>query len=373
MKKFKILVVLMFAIIFVSGCSCTSSMCTESDIKAIEENIRNKWESNEKYKESLRQEAIVNDITDKAEQENYIKQNLDKKIQEEIEKHPKACLTTTDMTDPSSGATISGKTWGEAFKEGLLEGLIVYPISWLLITFANLFGGNGFAQILSIIITTIVIRSLMLLFTFKSQVQTQKMQNIQPELTAISNKLKDPNLSQAEKSRLSMKMMEIYQKNGINPLASLLPTLISFPIFLSVWSAVSQTLVIRTGDFLGLNLGDAVSTQVFSLNITAIVLFILMTGSQIISMKLPNILRKRQATYKNKTQVEDANKQMNTTMNIMLVMVLITGFVLPSALAVYWTVGAVFSICQTLVFQSPKIKEKLSSLGNRKKKAKVVQ
>ena len=152
----------------------------------------------------------------------------------------------------------------------------------------------------------------MLISTFKSQVQTQKMQSIQPELNALSNKLKDPNLSQAEKSRLSMKMMEIYQKNGINPMATLLPTLISMPIFLSVWSAVSQTLVIRTGTFLGLNLGESVSTQVFSLNIASIVLFVLMTASQIVSMKLPNIIRKKQANYKNKEQVEEVDESKKT-------------------------------------------------------------
>jgi len=374
MRKLKILVVLLFAVVFISGCSCTSSMCTEADNEAIKQKIKEKWESNEEYKVQLRDEAITKqNITDPTKQDDYIKQNLEKKINEEFEKHPKACLTTTEMEDPSSGATIEGKSWGDAWKEGLLEGLIVYPISWLLISFTNLFGGNGGGQILSIILTTLIIRLLMLIFTFKSQVQTHKMQAIQPELNAISMKLRDPNLSQAEKSRLSMKMMEIYKKNNINPLASLLPTFISLPIFLSVWSAVSQTLVIRTGNFLGLILGDAVSTQVFSLNIAAIILFVLMTVSQIVSMKLPNIIRKKQANYKNKSAVEDSNKQMNTTMNIMLVMILITGFVLPSALAVYWTIGALFSIAQTLVFSNPKGKEKLNTLGNRKKKAKVVQ
>lgn len=374
MKKIKILLVLLFAVVFVSGCSCTSSMCTEDDNQAIKQKIKEKWENNEEYKAQLRDEAITKqNITDLTEQENYVNQNIEKKINEEYEKHPKACLTTSEMEDPSSGATIESKSWGDAWKQGLLEGLIVYPISWLLISFSKWFGGNGLAKILSIVLTTIIIRILMLAFTFRSQIQNHKMQEIQPELNAISMKLKDPNLSQAEKSRLSMKMMEIYKKNNINPLSTLLPTFISLPIFLSVWSAVSQTLVIRTGDFLGLTLGDAVSSQVFSLNITAIVLFLLMTASQIISMKLPNILRKKQMNYKNKSSVEDANKQMNTTMNIMLIMILITGFVLPSALAIYWTIGALFSITQTLIFSNPKIKEKLNTLGNRKKKAKVVQ
>ena len=377
MKKIKIFVVLLFSIMLVSGCSCTSSMCTEDDLTAIRESIEEKWNSNEEYKIQLREEAITKNITDETEIENYVNQNIEKKINSEYEKHPKACLTTTEMTDPDSGATISGKTWGKAWKEGLLEGLIVYPISWLLISFTNLFGGDGLAQIVSIIITTIIIRLFMLLLTFKSQVQTQKMQSIQAEISEISNKLRDPNLSQAEKNRLSMKVMEIYQKNGINPLASMIPTLVSMPIFLSVWSAVNQTLVIRTGEFLGLNLGQAVSSQVFGLNITAIILFLIMTAAQILSMKMPNIIRNKQANYKNKDLVKQANKQMATTMNIMLIMILITGFLLPSALAVYWTIGAVFSIIQTIVFQNPKVKKFLDNIGNKNKqkikKAKILK
>lgn len=373
MRKIKYIVVLLFSILMISGCSCTSSMCSEEDLTAIKTSIEEKWNNNEEYKTQLREKAIMENITDESLIEDYIKQNIEKKIEDEYNNHPKACLTNTEMEDPDTGATISKKTWKGAFKEGLLEGLIVYPISWLLITFANLFGNSGGGQILSIIVTTIIIRLFMLLLTFKSQVQNQKLQSIQVEVSEISNKLKDPNLSQAEKSRLSMKVMEIYQKNGINPLSSMIPTLVSFPIFLSVWSAVSQTLVIRTGDFLGLSLGASVSTQILDLNVAAILLFILMAGSQILSMKMPNIIRTKQANYKNKEQVKSTNKEMSMMTNIMLIMILLTGIVLPSALAIYWTVGAVFSIIQTIVFQNNKVKEKLSNIGNRKKKAKVIQ
>lgn len=373
MKKLKVIIVLFFAVLMVSGCSCSQTMCSEEDNVAIKEAIKEKWNNNEEYKATLREEAITKNINDEKEIQKYIDQNIQNKIDSEYKSHPKACITMNDMEDPSSGAIIKGKTWKDAFKQGLLEGLIVYPISWLLVSFTNLFGSSGVAKVLAIVVTTIIIRLLMLAITFKSQVQTQKMQSIQAEITEISNKLKDPNITQAEKNRLSMKVMEIYKKNGINPLASLLPTIISLPIFLSVWSAVSQTLVIRTGKVLGLTLGQAVSTQVFNLNITAILLFLLMTGSQILSMKIPNIIRLKQASYKDKEKIKEANKQTSLMMNIMLVMILITGFLLPSALAIYWTVGAIFSIVQTIIFQSPKVKEKLYNLGNRKKKAKVVR
>lgn len=373
MKKMKMLIIILFFVVFIGGCSCTQSMCTGEDMEKIKTSIREKWENNDKYIDKLEQEAASKDITSSTEVENYVKQHLEEKIESEYNSHPKACLTTVDMVDPDSGATISGKTWGSAFKEGLLEGLIVFPISWLLISFTSLFGGSGFAKVMAIVIATILIKLAMLTLTFKQQVQTQKLQAIQPELTELNKKISDPSLSQQERYRLQLKMMDIYKKNNINPLASLIPTLISFPIFLSVWSAVSQTLVIRTGEFLGIELGKAVSNQVFGFNIGAIILFLLMSVLQILSMKMPTIIRKKYASEEEKYQIDNSNDQMKTMMRVMIIMIIFTGFMLPSALAIYWAVGALFSILQTIVLSHPVVKQKLSGLGNRKKKAKVVQ
>ena len=165
----------------------------------------------------------------------------------------------------------------------------------------------------------------------------------------------------------------IAKKNNINPISSLIMPFISLPIFIAVWAAVNETLVIRTGDFLGIGLGDAVSSQVFGLNIGAILLFLLMSALQILSMKMPNILRVLRASEREKEKIKESNNQMKMMTNIMIFMILFTGFMLPAAIAVYWTVGALFSIIQTLVFSSPKVKEKISALSNRKKKAKVVE
>ena len=373
MKKIKIFAVILFAVIMISGCSCTSSMCNQSDLDSIKEGIKEKYNTDE-YKTALREQALAKDIVEETAINNFIKTSIEKKVEEDYSKHPKACITVENMEDPDTGAVIEGKTWKNAFDEGLLEGVIVYPISWMLIEFVSLFGNDGEAKILSIILVTFIIKILMLLFTFKQQIQMQKMQAIQPEMNEITKKLNDPNLSNSEKSRLQMKMLDIYKKNDINPLATIVPQFISLPIFLSVWSAVSQTLVIRTGEFMGIELGTALSNQVFSFNLGAITLFLLMAGFQILSIKLPVILKKIKSKndYKN-ANAGESNNQANTMMNVMMGLIIITGFMLPAALAVYWTTGAIFSIMQTLVFDNSNVKAKLNSLGNRKKKAKVVQ
>jgi YidC/Oxa1 family membrane protein insertase len=375
-KKIIVFVVLLFSMFSASGCSCTESMCSKSDLKAIKTSIEEKWKNDDQYIAKLEEEAMTKDFTDPQEIQNYINQNIEKKIEDEYKKHPKACLTTEDMVDPDSGAKISSKSWKYAFKKGLLEGLIVYPISLLLTSFTTMFGGDGTSKILAIAVTTIIIKCFMLLITFKQQIQSSKMQAFQAEFSEIQKKMSDPHITQNEKMRLQAKVAEIYKKHGINPLSMLISPFISMPIFLAVWSAVNETLAIRSGEFLNIELGVSVSTQVLSFNIGAIILFLLMAALQILSMNMPNILRKRQMqkqSYKDKVASENANNQMKTMMNLMIVLILITGFSLPAAIAVYWTVGAVFNIIQTIVFQNSKVKEKLSNIGNRKKKAKVVQ
>lgn len=212
---------------------------------------------------------------------------------------------------------------------------------------------------------------------FKGQISTIKMQAIQGEVSSISAKLRDPNLTQMEKQALSMKMMDIYRKNDIHPFSSILTTFISFPIFIAVWAAMNQTLAIRKGTLFGLKFGETINTQVFSGSIAAIILFALMIAGQIITMKLSTWIKIRKEKKNNphyvKPEKNDSEKQMNIMMTVMIVMIVMSGFLLPAALVIYWFLGSLFSIAQTLIFSTDFVNNKLKGVANRKKKAKVVR
>ena len=90
-----------------------------------------------------------------------------------------------------------------------------------------------------------------------------------------------------------------------------------------------------------------------------------MSGAQVVSMLLPQWIqkakRKKVASLgKNPAQNEQQNKMKMFTY-IMMAMIIFMGFTLPSALGVYWFVGALFSICQTLII------EKINSSRTKKK------
>ncbi len=223
-------------------------------------------------------------------------------------------------------------------------------------------GTTGWAQLLAIVIVTIVVRAVMFAISFKSTINTAKMTELQPEITKIQNKYPNANSNQSEKARMSEEMQKLYKKNKVNPFSSLLIMIVQFPVFICVWGALSGSAWLSTGSFLNLNLSDSISSALFNganwVNgsaVTALVLFLLMAGAQVVSMLLPQWMQKARAKKVAKLGVNPTQKQQNNRMKwvtyIMMIMIIFMGFSLASAMGVYWLIGALFSIAQTLITQ----------------------
>ena len=261
---------------------------------------------------------------------------------------------------------IEGKTWGDAWKVGFLSGLLVYPIGWLIDKIAVGFVGTGVAQgwasLLAILFVTIIVRSLMLAATFKQTTSSSKMQELQPEIAKIQAKYPNSNTNNYEKQRLAQETQALYKKHKINPFMSIITMIVQFPVFICVWGAMQGSAVLSTGRVLGLNLSQSISSVLTTWSNwpnpatgvwTALGLFLLMAGAQTVAMLLPQWLAKAKKKKiaklgRNPAQKESDNK-MKWFTYIMLAMIIFMGFSLVSALGVYWLVGALFSIAQTLI------------------------
>lgn len=288
----------------------------------------------------------------------------------------RACITTQEGKFGYYGVggryegpvEISTKSWGDAWSKGLLEGLLIYPIAWLIdqITFGLLNAGvaSGVAQLLGILFITLIVRGLMLVFTFKQTAMSAKMNDLQPEMAKIQAKYPNANTNQHEKMRLAEETQKLYKKHKINPFSTIIMMFVQFPVFICVWGALSGSAILASGTFLGLNLSDSISTVLFNGNnwsatnlsgLTALILFLLMAASQVISMLLPQWLQKIDAKNirnlgKNPAKKSQANK-MKIVTYVMMVMIIFMGFTLASGMGVYWFVGALISIAQTLLMR----------------------
>ena len=271
---------------------------------------------------------------------------------------------------------LEAKDWKYAWKTGPMEGLLVFPIGWLTESFVLGFKSagvaGGIAQLLAILAITFIVRSLMLLVTFKQTTNNAKMQALQPEITRIQNKYPNANNNTYEKQQMAAEMNKLYKKHKINPLSSLLVMIVQFPVFICVWNALQGSASLSSDSFLNLRLSDSINNVLFNPAnwatggaVTALILFLLMAGAQVVSMLLPQWIqkakRKQIASLGKNPAQNDQQSKMKMFTYIMMAMIIFMGFTLPSAMGVYWFVGALFSIGQTLII------EKINNSKSKKK------
>ena len=280
-----------------------------------------------------------------------------------------SCMTPVDGV--YDGIFYEGKSWGEAFGVGgfsPIAGLLQYPISWMLHSFYSLFNIGAIGAILSILIVTIIVRLFLLAISFKSSIAQTKMQEIQPELNALQAKYPNSNSDEYQKRMLAQAQADLYKKHKINPFSTIIIMFIQFPIFISVWGAMSGTSILRVdtlfengGPLFALKLSENMNNAMFTfnggfnVNITAVILFLLMSAAQILSTKIPMWLSKRdqkKAPKLGKNPAQDqSGKQMNMVSNVMMIMIIFMGFTLPVGMAIYWFISAIISLAQSLIIR----------------------
>lgn len=287
----------------------------------------------------------------------------------------RTCIATRDRAEgyghygPSSNWSVEIHTtdWGSAWSKGLLEGLIVYPVSCLVdaLTFSMDPALSGVGQILALIITTIIVRLVVMGLTFKGTLDQQKMQALQPQIAKIQAKYPNSKENQAQNQRLQQETMALYKRNKVSMFSTIIVLVVQFPVFLSVWGALQGSAALSSGEILNLRLSDTISSVLTNVsgawytNVngwwTALVLFILMAGLQFLSVKLPQWINKKrtkdQAKLTANPTADDNARRMKWMTYGMLIFTIIMGFALPAAMGVYWAIGAVMSMIQTLITQ----------------------
>lgn len=89
---------------------------------------------------------------------------------------------------------------------------------------------NNYA--LTIIVFTILIKLVMMPLNLKSRRSTMRMSSLAPKQKALQEKYKD------DQEKLNQKLQELYRKEGVNPMGSCLPMLISMVILFAMFYAL---------------------------------------------------------------------------------------------------------------------------------------
>ncbi|MBT6580023.1 MAG: membrane protein insertase YidC [Cellvibrionales bacterium] len=103
------------------------------------------------------------------------------------------------------------------------------------------FGNWGF----SIIMLTFVIKAIFFRLSATSYRSMANMRRVQPKLLAVREKHAN------DKQAQSKAMMELYQKEKINPLGGCLPILVQMPVFIALYWALMESVELRHAPFIG--------------------------------------------------------------------------------------------------------------------------
>jgi len=117
---------------------------------------------------------------------------------------------------------------------------IARPLFYVLEFFHGFTGNYG----VSIILLTVGVRVLFIPLSHKSYRSMKDMQALQPQLQALQKKYKD------DKPRLQREMMELYQKQKVNPLGGCLPMVLQIPVFVALFNVLYTTIEIRQSPFI---------------------------------------------------------------------------------------------------------------------------
>ncbi|QGP91932.1 Membrane protein insertase YidC 2 [Neomoorella glycerini] len=85
---------------------------------------------------------------------------------------------------------------------------------------------------LAIILFTILVKVILFPLTYRQLRSMKRMQEIQPKIQELQKKYK----SNPQKAQQAM--MELYQKEGVNPLGGCLPLLVQMPVLFALFSAL---------------------------------------------------------------------------------------------------------------------------------------
>ncbi|MCI5778916.1 MAG: membrane protein insertase YidC [Lentisphaeria bacterium] len=202
---------------------------------------------------------------------------------------------------------------------------------WVLNALQQLCGSYG----LSIIILTLLVRTVFYPLTARGNESMKKMQKVQPQFKELREKYKDnPQL-------LNQKMAELYRKEGVNPFAGCLPILLQIPIFFALYAMLDNVIGLRHVSFLwcrNLAAADTVCRIPLFVNLPWI-------GSGIPVNPLVLVMTALMVVQQRMTPMA-ADPMQKKMMAMMPVIMLVFLYDLPSGLTLYWTVSNIFSIVQ---------------------------
>ena len=119
--------------------------------------------------------------------------------------------------------------------------VIAQPLHWILVTLHSFVGNWGVAIILLVVLIKLALFKLS-----EAQFRSMaKMKRLQPRLESLKERYGD------DKQKLNAAMLELYQKEKINPMGGCVPLLVQIPVFFALLWVLQGSIELRHAPFFG--------------------------------------------------------------------------------------------------------------------------
>ena len=181
----------------------------------------------------------------------------------------------------------------------------------------------------AIICVTIAVNLLLFPLRFTSMKSSKKMQKLQPQIAAINAKYKNLSLRDPKKAEQNQEVMDLYKREGVNPVGGCLPMVIQLPFFYAFYRVLNVAIALRGASWLWV--GDLSQPETLAIRMLPLLLIV----TQFLSQRMtpsPGV---------------DPSQQ-----KMMMLMPLVMGYMFyfsASGLVLYWLTGNLVGIGQQLL------------------------
>ncbi|MEO8052205.1 MAG: membrane protein insertase YidC [Acidobacteriota bacterium] len=102
----------------------------------------------------------------------------------------------------------------------------------------------------SIVLVTLAINMLLFPLKITSMKSSKKMQALQPQIKAINDRYKGISMKDPRKTEQNQEVMDLYKKNGVNPVGGCLPMLLQLPFLWAFYKVLGVAIEMRGSHWL---------------------------------------------------------------------------------------------------------------------------
>ncbi len=195
----------------------------------------------------------------------------------------------------------------------------------------------------AILIVTVLVKLAFFPLASRSYASMAKMKKIQPEIAALKERFPD------DRAKQQQAQMELFKKEGVNPVAGCLPMVIQIPVFFALYKVIFITIEMRHAPFFGWikDLSAPDPTNVFTLfglipwDPTALPMF-----GHFLALGIWPLIMGVSMFFQMKMNPEPADPVQKTMFAWMPVIFTFMLGAFPSGLVIYWTWNNTLSVTQ---------------------------